>query len=56
MIIVLDYNIGKAFLYDTPKDSEIENIEDMITEKGHQLSNCEWMESVYETIQDERKK
>ncbi len=53
MVTVLDYNSGKVFIYDDPKDCDVE---DMITKKGHQLSNCEWMQSEFETIQDERKK
>ncbi len=57
MITLLDYNSGKTHLYDSPelKENEDRNevLENLITEKGHQLSNCEWMESADE-VEDNR--
>ena len=39
---VLDYEQGEVFNYDTQMiDSD--DIEEMLTEKGHNLTNCNWM-------------
>lgn len=51
MIIVLDSNDSKTYLYDSPKSSSLpEDIEETIQNKGHQLSNCQWIET-YEPIE-----
>lgn len=55
MIVVLDYNDGKVYLYDSivyQKNGKFkpEQIEEFIDAQGHQLSNCNWMES-HEPIQ-----
>ena len=45
-ITVLDFEVGKVFQYKLKKPLVSINIcpyEEYITEKGHNLSNCEWM-------------
>ena len=44
-ITVLDFEIGKVFQYELPERQPFEDIgyENYITNKGHNLSNCEWM-------------
>ena len=44
-ITVLDFEIGKVFQYKLPKRQPFEDIgyEKFITDKGHRLSNIEWM-------------
>jgi|TARA_R100000479_G_scaffold171555_1_gene115209 hypothetical protein len=39
---VLDYEQGEVFNYDTPM-VDADDIEEMLTEKGHNLTNCNWM-------------
>ena len=43
-ITVLDFEIGKVFQYKV-KDRFIDNgdYEEYLTNKGHNLKNCEWM-------------
>ena len=43
-ITVLDFEIGRVFQYKV-KDKFINNgdYEEYLTNKGHNLSNCEWM-------------
>jgi len=44
-ITVLDFEAGKVFQYDmgTPYYTRYKEIEKFLTNKGHNLSNCEWM-------------
>ena len=45
-ITVLDYEVGKVFQYELEKplvSFDICPYEEYIIEKGHRLSNCEWM-------------
>ena len=44
-ITVLDFEVGRVFQYKLPKRRPFEDIgyENYITNKGHNLSNCEWM-------------
>ena len=47
-LFVLDFSTGRVHRYRleegmTGKVREFEQIEDFIIEKGHSLSNCEWM-------------
>ena len=49
-ITVLDFEVGKVFQYDVGFqvnklgwNPDNENCEDYLVDKGHNLSNCEWM-------------
>ena len=45
-ITVLDFQEGRVYQYSTPYHSKLDEagvIEDFLLEKGHRLSNCEWM-------------
>ena len=48
-ITVLDFEVGRAFQYKisdqrlTAWNPEEESCEDYLTNKGHNLTNCEWM-------------
>ena len=44
-ITVLDFEIGRVFQYKADLDVPWENeaCEDYLTNKGHNLTNCEWM-------------
>ena len=44
-ITVLDFEIGKVFQYDMKTSDYIryKEVEIFLTNKGHNLSNCEWM-------------
>ena len=39
-VTVLDFNVGKTYIY---KYSDEEDIEDFIDSKNHDVSNCHWM-------------
>ena len=41
-ITVLDFEVGRVFQYKV-KDSDFSDYEQIITDNGHNLSNCEWM-------------
>ena len=41
-LFILDFEDGKVWRY-TGWNPDNESIEDFIIEKGHSLSNCEWM-------------
>ena len=41
-ITVLDFEVGRVFQYELPKKGAI-GYENYITNKGHNLTNCEWM-------------
>ena len=60
-ITVLDYEAGRVFQYDIskfgddymfidPTTPQNEEIEDLIVDQGHRLSNCDWMISDYPQI------
>jgi len=44
-ITILDFEIGKVFQYKLPEKQPFEDIgyENYLTNKGHNLTNCEWM-------------
>ena len=44
-ITVLDFEVGRVFQYELPKKKPFEDIgyENYLTNKGHNLNNCEWM-------------
>ena len=43
-ITVLDFEVGKVFQYNIEEWCiDAESCEDFISNKGHRLSNCEWM-------------
>jgi len=53
-ITVLDFEVGKVFQYDLdkfgdnymfidPTTPQNEELEDIIVDQGHNLSNCQWM-------------
>ena len=42
-ITVLDFEMGKVFQYEAPTNGQYEDFEEFITNKGHNLGNCEWM-------------
>jgi len=44
-ITVLDFEVGKVFQYDMKTSDYIRHkeVEKFLTNKGHNLSNCEWM-------------
>ena len=39
-ITVLDFEVGEVFQYEAPENKEYE---EYLTNKGHNLGNCEWM-------------
>ena len=41
-LFILDFEDGKVWRY-TGWNPDNESIEDFIIDKGHSLSNCEWM-------------
>jgi hypothetical protein len=41
-ITVLDFEAGRVFQYEVYLDQNEEH-EEYLTDKGHNLSNCEWM-------------
>ena len=45
-ITVLDFEAGRVFQYDMLDSSYVrtKNVEEFLTNKGHNLSNCEWMQ------------
>jgi hypothetical protein len=48
-ITVLDFEAGRVFQYDltnklTMNSEFLKNVEEFLTNKGHNLSNCEWMQ------------
>ena len=44
-ITVLDFEAGRVFQYELPERKPFEDIgyENYLTNKGHNLQNCEWM-------------
>jgi len=53
-ITILDYEAGRVFQYDLskfgddymfvdPTTPQNEELEDLIVDQGHRLSNCDWM-------------
>ena len=53
-LTVLDYEAGRVFQYDLskfgddymfvdPTTPQNEELEDLIVDQGHRLSNCDWM-------------
>lgn len=45
-ITVLDFEAGRVFQYDLKNSDYTRNkhVEELLTNKGHNLSNCEWMQ------------
>ena len=45
-ITVLDFESGRVFQYDLKNSNyeENKNIEEFLTNKDHNLNNCEWMQ------------
>jgi hypothetical protein len=41
VVTVLDFNAGEVYVY--YYSPSVEDIEEYIAEKGHQISNCQWM-------------
>ena len=41
-ITILDFEAGRVYQYEVYLN-QIEEHEEYLTEKGHNLSNCEWM-------------
>lgn len=41
VVTVLDFNAGEVYIYYYPPS--VDDIEEYIAEKGHQVSNCQWM-------------
>ena len=42
-ITVLDFEAGRVFQYEVPAFNDHNKYEEYLTNKGHNLSNCEWM-------------
>ena len=44
-ITILDFEAGRVFQYELPDKKPFEDInyENYLTNKGHNLNNCEWM-------------
>jgi len=44
-ITILDFEAGRVFQYELPEKKPFEDInyENYLANKGHNLSNCEWM-------------
>ena len=45
-ITVLDFEAGRVFQYDMKASNYVRNkdVEEFLTNKGHNLSNCDWMQ------------
>jgi hypothetical protein len=45
-ITVLDFESGRVFQYDMKAGDYVRNkdVEEFLTNRGHNLSNCEWMQ------------
>lgn len=45
-ITILDFEAGRVFQYDMKAGDYVRNkdVEEFLTNKGHNLSNCEWMQ------------
>lgn len=43
-IAVLDHSINALFIYDVPKEFDVEQMEEFLHEQGRHLSNCSWGE------------
>ena len=41
-ITVLDFEVGKVFQYEAVQPY-LQDYEEYLTDKGHNLANCEWM-------------
>jgi hypothetical protein len=41
-ITVLDFEVGRVFQYKV-KELDFSDYEQIITDNGHRLNNCEWM-------------
>ena len=42
-ITVLDFEVGKVFQYKSKNWENSDKYEELITNNGHRLSNCQWM-------------
>ena len=43
-IIILDFNKRIGYVYTAPdKEMKAEDYENFITQKGHNINNCQWM-------------
>lgn len=42
-LTVLDFEDGRVYQYQNLSDTEINSAEYFLTERGHNLGNCEWM-------------
>jgi hypothetical protein len=42
-ITVLDFEAGRVFQYEITKTLTCDSIGEYLTNKGHNLTNCEWM-------------
>ena len=44
-ITILDFEAGRVFQYDMKENDYVRNkdVEEFLTNKGHNLSNCDWM-------------
>ena len=42
-ITLLDFEISRVFQYKIPAFNDHNKYEEYLTNKGHNLSNCEWM-------------
>ena len=42
-ITVLDFEVGRVFQYKSENFENSDEYEQVITDNGHRLNNCEWM-------------
>ena len=42
-ITVLDFEVGRIFQYKSENFENSDDYEQVITDSGHNLSNCQWM-------------
>ena len=42
-ITILDFEAERVFQYEVPAFNDHNKYEEYLTNKGHNLSNCEWM-------------
>ena len=42
-ITVLDFEVGKVYIYEATTTLTCDSISEYLTGLGHNLSNCEWM-------------
>ena len=51
MIVVLDFETGKASIYNNEINGQSEDVEEFLEGLGHNMKNCEWMQTEKQRLQ-----